>query len=284
VDVAWVTAQQAGENPAGNPDNDSVILECQWGLALPGSDYARGHVPGAIHADTDDFETGPPAYSLKHVAALTTAVERLGITSGTTVVVYSAWPLAAARCWWILRYLGVEDVRFFEGGLPAWIAAGGAIETCTPAPRPSRPFGKKAPCRADWLVGLPEVEALVEARSATIIDVRSEAEFMGEISGYRSLKARGRIPGALWGQDACAEPGSAYLREDGSLRTAGEIRAIWDPLGVTPDQQTVFYCGGGWRSSLACLYAQLLGLPSARNYSDGWFEWSATHPVEATSG
>jgi 3-mercaptopyruvate sulfurtransferase SseA len=260
-----------------NPSGDVVILECHWGPADPSSDYARGHVPRAIHVNSDDFEQGPPAYALKPAAALIATIEQLGITAQTVVVVYSAWPLAAARCWWILRYAGVEDVRLLEGGCAAWVAAGGMVETTPNVPRAPCSLGGKT--LVQWLATTADVEELVATTPAdtVIVDVRSEAEYLGQISGYRSLKARGRIPGALWGRDACGEPGSAYLSLDGSLRSADEIRALWTPLGITGDRQIIFYCGGGWRASLAFLYAKLLGFPRVRNYSDGWFLWSAKH-------
>jgi 3-mercaptopyruvate sulfurtransferase SseA len=282
VDATWVAALLAGENPANNPSNDFVILECQWGLATPDSDYAHGHVPQAIYINSDDFETGPPAYFLKPTASLLSAIEQLGITSSTTIVVYSAWTLAAARCWWILRYVGVKDVRFFEGGYAAWVAAGGAVETTPNVPRKPRSFstvGKETSACACWLASTTEIEAIVQATPADtiIVDVRSLAEYLGHTSGYRSLEVRGKIPGALWGKDACGDWGSPYLDTDGLLRTADEIRALWTPLGVTSDRQIIFYCGGGWRSSLAFLYAQLLGFQRVRNYSNGWFEWSAKH-------
>jgi thiosulfate/3-mercaptopyruvate sulfurtransferase len=276
VDAAWVAAHRA--------DSGLVILECQWGSALPGSDYALGHVPGAIHIDTDDFELGPPAYFLKPATALRETVERLGITSETCVVVYSSWSIAAARCWWILRYLGVEDVRFFDGGYAAWIAAGGSAEVAPNAPGPRCSFGRDVPARPDWLVGTAEMEEIVARASSDtrIVDVRSQAEFLGQTSGYRSLEARGRLPGALWGRDACGEPGSTYLRPDGTLRASSEIQELWTSLDITPDREIVFYCGGGWRSSLAFLYAQLLGFPRVRHYADGWFAWNAG--PGATSG
>lgn len=269
VDAAWVAARRAGA-PSGD---DLTVLEWRWG---PAGDDARGHLPGALVVDSDDFETGPPAYFLQTPDAIAAALARLGIARATPVVVYGDWALAAARGWWILRHAGVEDVRFLDGGLAAWVAAGGDVATRPRAPGPPRPFGATIPARPELLADTAFVQAVVDDPRADtlLVDVRSRAEFVGADSGYRSLEAKGRIPGAVWAGDAGGGPGSDYLRADGSLRSAAEIAALWTPLGITPDRPVVFTCGGGWRSSLACLYADLLGFSRARNHADGWFAWS----------
>ena len=275
-------AALSGQNPASNPKNDYVILYWQWGPPAPVTGTHPGYIPGAIHVNSDDFETGTPCYFLQNPAVLTAALRRLGVTRTTTVVVYSDWACAAARGWWILTYAGVEDVRFLDGGLAAWVALGGLLAPEPGSPATPRSFGTVIPACPEHLADTPLVESIVASPDETlIVDVRSWEEFCGETSGYRSLEARGRIPGAVWAGDAEGSPGSLYLSDSGFLRTPDEIWTVWAPQGITVSRPVIFYCGAGWRSSLAALYAHLLGLRHVHNYADGWFAWStifSSHP------
>lgn len=285
VGPAWVNEVVAGKNPANNPADKYVTLEYQSGPADSNSDYANGHIPGAIHFNSDDFETGYPSYYLKPDADLEMVIKHYGITKNTTVIVYSSRQIAAARGWWILKYAGVEDVRFPDGGYNAWVTAGGSVETEVNVPVPVDDFGGTVPLHPEYLATTSYVETKIAAKlpSVAIADVRSKAEYTGEISGYSRLNAKGRIPTAVWAQEADANDTSAYLNPDGTLRTAEEMATIWNPIGVTADKELIFYCGGGWRSSLAFLYAYLMGYQNVRNYSNGWFEWS-THFMKEADG
>jgi rhodanese-related sulfurtransferase len=62
-----------------------------------------------------------------------------------------------------------------------------------------------------------------------------------------------------------------------AMKTRGaEIEALWEEIGVDPDEEVIVSCGGGWRSSLAFLYGYVMGYP-VRNYANGWSEWSTTY-------
>ncbi|MEQ1564652.1 MAG: rhodanese-like domain-containing protein [Myxococcota bacterium] len=239
------------------------------------TDYERGHVPGALHFDSDLLETGYPTWYLKPDAELQGVLESFGITADTTVIVYSGWQIAAARGWFALKYAGVEDVRFLDGGYAAWVDAGGAVETTDSLPVPVDDFGAVVPTHPEYLATTDDVLEH-HASGGLVIDVRSWDEYTGEISGYDYIDAAGRISGAQWGQH-CDDTSTDYLREDGRLRSPQEIEAIWAGLGADPEREVVVYCGGGWRSSLAFLYARLLGYDRVRNYSNGWSEWSTVY-------
>jgi len=115
-----------------------------------------------------------------------------------------------------------------------------------------------------------------EADDTVLADVRSGGEFTGTISGYSYLDAKGRIPNAVWAYDA--DDGSVFYTDpDGTLRSYPEITGLWNDLGIDFGKETVFYCGGGYRSSLTFLYAYVMGQDNVRNYSDGWAGWSTTY-------
>ncbi len=291
VSAAWVKAVQdfhtPGTNAARPPtynNNHAVILETSWGVLSAAKDYNRGHVPGALHLDTDEFENGYPRWHLKPLTKLQQVIGRYGITPETTVIVYSQQTIAAARIWWVLNYAGVKDVRIFNGGYAAWQAAGFAGETAQQQAT-TAPFS--APPRDEWLATTDYVRGRFDNGSVWLADARSLAEYRGEASGYDYLALRGRIPGALHIGDA-DDKARLYQDPDGTLRSFTEIEACWAEAGIKPaaggdrfEREVIFYCGSGWRSSLTFLYAYLLGYGNIRNYSDSWSGWSTAYAQDA---
>lgn len=264
-----------------------LIFETQWGSfedmqnGWADNSYLQGHIPGAIHSNSDIYENGFPRWFLLPDAELQAAVGSMGITPDTTVVVYSNSTIFAARLWWILKYAGVTDVRFLNGGSQQWAAGGYPVETTINNPVPTT---FTAPVHAPSLATTAYVAANYANTAATqLVDVRSGSEHVGMISGYGYLVNKGRIPGAVWANDA-DDASLLYRDGDGTLRSYSEIRELWSSLGirstVSPtllDKEAIFYCGGGYRSSLTYLYAYLMGYTNIRNYSDGWAGWSTTY-------
>ena len=114
-----------------------MVVEASWAKPEEAKDYLAGHIPGAVHANTDQFENGYPRWHLLAPKELQAAIGRLGIAPGARVVVYGRKPVVAARVWWILHYAGVADVRFLNGGYEAWTGAGYPGETAAQV-RPGR--------------------------------------------------------------------------------------------------------------------------------------------------
>lgn len=268
VTAAWLAQMQR------LGDQRLVVAEASWAPATEAREYNSGHIPGAIHVNTDVFENGSPRWHLRTVAELHQALGELGITPDSIVVVYSHRTVTAARVWWVMEYAGVKDVRYLDGGLHEWKRAGFPVET-TPVVRPRTRF--KAPVRQQVLATTSYVR---EHRQATLVDVRSAREYRGEVSGYSYLDAKGRIPGARPAEDA-GDSAGLYQNADGTLRSLEEIRKRWLDAGILTGQEIIFYCGSGWRSSLAFLYARAMKLRGIRNYSDGWSGWSTIYERSA---
>jgi 3-mercaptopyruvate sulfurtransferase SseA len=251
-----------------------VILEASWARLAEAGDYLAGHIPGALHLDTDEFENGYPRWLLRRPQELQRVIGALGIMPATTVVVYGRRTIAAARAWWVLKYAGVADVRFLNGGLAAWMAAGYPVETTVNIPEPVV-FEERV--RDEWLATTAYVRAHLNDRQTRLADVRSLEEYVGASSGYDYINCKGSIPAAIH-IDNADDAACLYVSADGTLRGAGEILALWQRAGLTDDGcEVIFYCGNGWRSSLAFLYAWLLGFKRIRNYSDGWGGWSTVY-------
>ncbi|MFZ5569003.1 MAG: sulfurtransferase [Thermodesulfobacteriota bacterium] len=293
---AWVKALidyhapgSATEAPPGylhDRGHRHIIFETQWGsfedMANGWADdaYLKGHIPGAVHSNSDTYENGFPRWFLLPEDQLKQALGSMGVTADATVVVYSNNPIFAARLWWILKYAGVQDVRLLNGGYDAWVAAGYESETTVNDSAAVTYDGSVVP---GLIAATDYVAANYNTGGAVLADVRTWAEYIGETSGYSYVVNKGRIPGAVWAYNA-DNPDREYLDDDGTLRSFTEVRGMWAGLGITAaegsstfDREVIFYCGSGYRSSLSFLHAHLMGYQNVRNYSDGWEGWSTTY-------
>ena len=293
VSVSWLKGlldyQNSGfqkPRPATYRNQRFVILEASWATLEKAKDYHRGHIPGAIHFNTDDLENGSPRWRLREAAELQQAIGRVGITPDTTVIVYGEKLIAAARVWWVLKYAGVTDVRLLDGGFAAWAEAGYPVEKEGRLPQPVE---FSAPVAPNLLATTDYVRERLHSSGVWMADVRSVAEFTGRTSGYSYLEAKGRIPSAAHLGDG-DDGAYLYKQRDGHLKPPTEILAHWQRQGIVPakeggrfEREVVFYCGGGWRSSVAFFYAWLLGFENIRNYSDGWSGWSTKYQPDPTA-
>jgi thiosulfate/3-mercaptopyruvate sulfurtransferase len=173
------------------------------------------------------------------------------------------------RLWWMLKWLGHDAVAVLNGGLQAWQAAGGAVESGAPATTPaqSNTFELK-PALREWLstaqlapqVGHPEV---------TLIDARSPVRFRGEMEPIDPVA--GHIPGAL------NRPFAENLDANGFFKSAEVLRAEFEKLlGGRKPESVVHYCGSGVSTLPNLLAMELAGLGSTRLYPGSWSEWGGT--------
>jgi len=274
VTPAWLAGLTAGTPIAAPPNGAWRLFEVGYGEV---DAFAAGHIPGAGYLDTAWFERGP-VWNRIPDAELERLLLAQGIHHDVTVVLYGRNLLAAARVAHLLLYAGVADVRLLDGGFHAWNLAGLALEQ---GPQQSYPpaadFGSACPARPDYLLDMDQVRSLLAHRDGTLVSIRTRAEFVGETSGYCYIDARGDIPGALWGRagdDGDVNSMTAYLDGDGRMKPAAAIRRMWQSAGIRGDRRTVFYCGTGWRASLAFFQAWLMGWDHIAVYDGGWCEWS----------
>lgn len=239
--------------------------------------FTARHLPGAGYIDTLEFEC-PPLWNKLADAALLAWLLGHGIRHDSTVVLYGRNNLAAARAAHLMLYAGVADVRLLDGGYTSWCALGLPCESGPgPLAVPAADFGVALPARPDYLLDLRDARALHASGAATLVSVRTWNEFIGERSGYSYIAARGDIPGALWGRSFVDDDINS-MREfhdaDGGMAEPHAIRAIWDAARIDPARPIVFYCGTGWRASLAFFYAWLMGWEQISVFDGGWCEWS----------
>jgi thiosulfate/3-mercaptopyruvate sulfurtransferase len=294
VPASWLERLIASGD-APEYDNERFIV-CHAHYQNRG-DYDKGHIPGAVPLDTNTLES-PETWNRRSPRELRMALERLGVTHDTTVVLYgrfsfpsyddpfpggSAGHLGAFRCAFIMLYAGVEDVRMLNGGLQAWEDDGLATTVVETAPRPVNGFGAEIPAHPEFAVDTPEAKEILRSPDGNLVSVRSWREFIGAVSGYHYIEQKGRIPGAVFGNcGSDAYHMENYRNLDHTTREYHEIARMWADAGITADTRNAFYCGTGWRGSEAFFNAWLMGWPRVSVYDGGWFEWSgdASNPRE----
>ncbi len=236
--------------------------------------YEQGHIPGAVGFDwkkelQDQIVRSP--LSKEHLEEL---LGRAGVSNDTTVVLYgdnnnwfAAWAL------WILKYYGHEDARLLDGGRVKWLAGKREITTQVPS-YPVMTYHAGAP-DTEIRALRDQVLGWLGQSNVTLVDVRSPGEYSGELLAPANLPQEGaqrggHIPGAA------NIPWATAVREDGTFKSADELRAIYGSKSVTADKEVVAYCRIGERSShtwFALYY--LLGYPKVRNYDGSWTEWGS---------
>lgn len=252
-------------------------------------DYENGHIPEAIELDTNLLESNE-TWNRRSPQQLKKALEQLGITFDTTVILYgrfsypdnsdpfpgsSAGHLGAMRSAFIMMYAGVKDVRILNGGLQSWIDAGFEITKKEYKKNPVNNFGKKIPTNPDIVIDIPKAKEILKESDGNLISVRSWKEFIGEISGYNYIEKKGRIPGAVFGNcGSDAYHMENYRNLDHTTREFQEIEKMWADAKITSDKENSFFCGTGWRGSEAFFNAWLMGWAKISVFDGGWFEWS----------
>lgn len=275
VTPAWLAALLAGQSVCAAPGARWRVFEVACdGLRL----FGTSHVPGAGYIDTLDLERGP-SWTKVADGELLGVLLRNGVRHDTTVILYGRNTLAAARAAHLMLYAGVRDVRLLDGGFAAWTAVAGAIEHGPPRPAvPAQDFGRNFPANPHYLIDTRGVVDLLRQESqAVVASIRTWNEHTGKCSGYPYITAKGEIPGARWGhagRNGDVNSMSHYQQHDGTMRPAAEIQAFWAEAGIHRHLRTAFYCGTGWRASLAFFYAWSMGWERISIYDGGWCAWN----------
>ena len=236
--------------------------------------YEKGHIAGAVGWNWQSQLQQEVRRDLVGKEELEGLLGRSGIGNDTTVVLYgdnNNW--FAAWAFWQLKYYGHADVRIMNGGRTKWEAEGRPMTTEVPSPAPA---AYRASDTDDSIRAYrDQVLQWVNSGSISLVDVRSPAEFSGELLAPENLPQEGsqrggHIPGASnipWGQ---------AVAEDGTFKPADELQALYGGRGIDGSRDAVAYCRIGERSSHTWfVLTQLLGLENVRNYDGSWTEWGS---------
>ncbi|WP_152049739.1 sulfurtransferase [Tautonia marina] len=238
-------------------DPDFVLLDVR-----PREDYDAGHLPGAVWIDTKEVErlAGEPG-GLQDPDRWKTWIKRLGLTPDSAVYIYDAnRQKDAARFWWLVGYLGVDEVGLINGGFPLWESEGRPVSTESVRVEP-RDF--PVTLRVDRHADRDTVLDAIRTGSAQVIDARSDAEFLGQVA--RSNRG-GHVP------TACHIEWSTLVDDEGRFLPEETVRPRLNAIGLEPGKPVITHCQGGGRASVDAFVLQRLGFPS-RNYYLGWSDW-----------
>ena len=255
------------------------IFDCSADLSQPHAgreQFEAQHIAGAGFADINtDLSSHDPAVAVnggrhplpsrEHFAAW---LGRMGVGHHTQVVVYDRQGMNfCGRLWWMLQWCGHEAVAVLDGGLQAWVAAGGQVESGASVAAPARAFELR-PSLVTLLL-TSDVYAELGKPTQTILDARAPARFRGETEPFDPVA--GHIPGAL------NRPFNSNIGPDGLMKSAAQLRTEFDTLlaGHAP-ASVVHHCGSGISAIPNLLAMQIAGLGSTALYAGSWSEWCNT--------
>jgi thiosulfate/3-mercaptopyruvate sulfurtransferase len=235
--------------------------------------YSQSHLPGAVGWDWTSQLSDGIRRDIAGRAELSRLLSESGIGPDTHIVLYgdnNNW--FAAWAYWQLKLYGIEKVSILNGGRKYWLDNDLPLSVDVPSYPPTG-------------IELPEADFSLRAYyrdvidrlgdpSLALVDVRSPAEFNGEVIAppgmTETAQRAGHIPGAT------SAPWAQTVNEDGTFKSADALREHYAAKGVTADKDIVAYCRIGERSSHSWyVLHELLGFEKVRNYDGSWTEWGS---------
>lgn len=242
-----------------------VIIDCRFNLmdkTQGQAQYREGHIPGAVYFDLEQDLSSPVQthggrHPLPDMAQLEAKLRAAGVNQQSRLVVYDNSRMAyAARAWWLLSYMGHQDIRILDGGFNAWLGINGALDKREPVPKAGN---FKAKIQPDWTINR---EQIIAANQLTLVDSREVRRFQGLEEPIDPIA--GHIPGAVnffWQE---------VTDEQGFIKPTEWQKMHWQSLPDTPD--LAVYCGSGVTACVNLFSLHLCGI-NAKLYPGSWSDW-----------
>jgi len=261
VSVEWVEEHR----------NDSGIKLVE--VDVDTNAYSEGHIPGAVAWNWTSQLSDNVRRDILSQTDLEALLSKSGISGADTIVLYgdnNNW--FAAFALWILKMYGHEKVVLMDGGRKKWVADKRELTMQEESPSPSD--YKAKPLDVSLRSNVREVLGIVESGNYQLVDVRSPAEFSGDViapPGMTETAQRGgHVPGAK------SIPWALTVEEDGTFKDANALRELYTGRGITFDKPIVAYCRIGERSSHTWfVLSYLLGEQGCKNYDGSWTEYGS---------
>jgi thiosulfate/3-mercaptopyruvate sulfurtransferase len=235
--------------------------------------YEKGHIPGAVGWNWFEQLHDPVRRDFIDQEGLTSLLRQAGVGPETTVVLYGGnnnW--FAAYAYWLLKYLGFDNVKLLNGGRQKWELETRELTTEAPAHGPGDVT--VAGSVRDEIRSFRD-DVLSHLGDAAFVDVRSPEEYRGEKLAPDHLpQEQAQVPGHIPG--AANVTWAKAANEDGTFKSAAELRALYEDQGISGDRETVAYCRIGERSSHTWfVLKELLGYGEVKNYDGSWTEYGS---------
>ncbi|WP_271411248.1 sulfurtransferase [Pseudomonas sp. Q1-7] len=272
------------------PEEVAALIQAGQAIVVDIRDresYQAGHISGAVNApDVFSYlaETSPEGLQALQ-AQFAEVFGKVGLDGQKVAIVYedalNTRYGGSCRGLWLLQYLGYPKVGILDGGLRAWQAFGGTVDTAAVTPDsvsfPLRP-------RAELLVTKEQMLAALADPAIKLLDNRDKDEWLAESSspyGKDFAPRKGRIPGAVWLEwyelMDTSQPIAAF-------KSAEQVRALATERGLRPDDDIIIYCFKGARAANTFVAMQLAGFTRLRIYLGSWNEWSRDESLPIESG
>ncbi|WP_053362740.1 sulfurtransferase [Bacillus sp. FJAT-27251] len=255
------------------------IIDCRFELGNPEQGktlYHESHIPGAVFFDLEKQLSSPVSehggrHPLPDIDAFKGELEKAGIDHSRTVVAYDGGEgQFASRFWWLLRYLGHENVYVLNEGIKGWVESGYPTTQEVPESE-SATFEVKL--QKDMLASYEEVKEVVmnKKTSPILIDSRDRARFLGEIEPIDRIP--GHIPGAIhrfWGDSM----------DQGSFKDSNEQKRRFADLDQ--ERPIIVYCGSGVTAAPNYIALKMAGYQNVKLYAGSYSDWVsyADNPVD----
>lgn len=259
-------------------DRKIRIVEVDY---IPATSYILGHIPGAVLFDWQRDIIDSRKRDVISKEDLEKSLQRIGVNNDTTIIVYGDFKnWFATFAFWIFKYYGAQDVRLMNGSRKKWLEEVRPISLDIP----SYPRGNFKASDPDKSIRafMNDVKEIINSQGKILVDVRTNDEYNGKTLAPTEYSPEygqmgGHIPGAV------NVPWSKMVNEDGTLKSADELKKLYESLNVTPDKEVITYCGIGERASYTWFVLKyLLGYPKVKTYDGSWLEWGNTmgNPIE----
>jgi thiosulfate/3-mercaptopyruvate sulfurtransferase len=263
-------------------DPDLRILDASWFMPDTARDakaeYKAAHIPGARFFDID--EIADQRSGLPHMAPppekFVSRMRAMGVGDGHQVVVYDAAGLfSAARVWWTFRLMGKSDVAVLDGGFPKWQSEGRPVEDMPPVLRDRHITVSR---QAHLVRDVTQVAAAAKLGDHAVIDARSPGRFSGAEPEPRAGLRGGHIPGSHNVHYA------TLLNADGTMKTVGELRMVFEAAGVDLAKPAITTCGSGVTAAILSLALERIGKHDHSLYDGSWAEWGMYGDLKVAQG
>ena len=246
------------------------------------SAYEKGHIKNSVGWNWNTDLHAAVGRDYVDQEGLSTLLQQAGVGGDTTVVLYGGnnnW--FAAYAYWILKLRGFDNVKLLNGGRKKWELE--SKELTQAPPSVSATDLKVSGGEKDQIRALRD-EVISKLGKSALVDVRSPEEFRGEKLAPDHLpQEQAQVPGHIPG--AANVPWGKAANEDGTFKSADELKALYEGEGITPDKEIIAYCRIGERSSHTWFALQeLLGYGNVKNYDGSWTEYGSLVGVPVERG